>query len=266
VSLPLLTCSPSAWPSRLLYRRGRKSRKDLWITLYFLSHTLRLFPFFFLIYWPSRSLVTTFISDILTALFRFTDPRVTDWFLLGSPLYPLGLITLYLYVVKVAGPRYMKNRPAYQLSGIIALYNVIQIVLNAILFAKVSTGIYVRLRLKCDGKRADTRFRLSAKRTSLFKSTGGRQFSRLLAAEVCAKALVMLDTPCTEVVWRVLATHYIRQFPLHFPARASTFDVTIQLDSTPKHLSVIKSCLFNHSALLPKYTYFPHACKIFLCF
>ena len=34
VSLPLLTCSPSAWPSRLLYRRGRKSRWDLWITLY----------------------------------------------------------------------------------------------------------------------------------------------------------------------------------------------------------------------------------------
>ena len=31
VSLPLLTCSPSAWPSRLLYRRGRKSRRDLWI-------------------------------------------------------------------------------------------------------------------------------------------------------------------------------------------------------------------------------------------
>ena len=34
VSLPLLTCSPSAWPSRLLYRRGRKSRRDLRITLY----------------------------------------------------------------------------------------------------------------------------------------------------------------------------------------------------------------------------------------
>ena len=35
VSLPLLTCSPSAWPSRLLYLRGRKSRRDLWITLYY---------------------------------------------------------------------------------------------------------------------------------------------------------------------------------------------------------------------------------------
>ena len=46
----------------------------------------------------------------------------------------------------------------------------------------------------------------------------GRQFSRLMAAEVCASAVVMLDTPCSEVVWRVLATHSIRQFPLHFPS------------------------------------------------
>jgi hypothetical protein len=34
VSLPLFICFPSAWPPRLLYRRGRKSRRDLWITLY----------------------------------------------------------------------------------------------------------------------------------------------------------------------------------------------------------------------------------------
>jgi len=45
----------------------------------------------------------------------------------------------------------------------------------------------------------------------------GRQFSRLLAAEVCASAVVMLDTPNSEVVWRGLATYSIRQFPLHFP-------------------------------------------------
>ena len=66
-----------------------------------------------------------------------------------------------------------------------------------------------RARLKCDGTRAETRFSLSAKRTSPFKSAGGRQFSRLLAAELCASAVVMLDTPCSEVVWRVLATHCI---------------------------------------------------------
>jgi len=44
-----------------------------------------------------------------------------------------------------------------------------------------------------------------------------RQFSRLLAAELCASAVVMLDTPYFEVVWRVLGTHSIRQFPLRFP-------------------------------------------------
>ena len=32
---------------------------------------------------------------------------------------------------------------------------------------------FVRLRLKCDGTRTETRFRLSAKRTSPFKSAGG---------------------------------------------------------------------------------------------
>ena len=60
----------------------------------------------------------------------------------------------------------------------------------------------------------------------------GRQFNRLLAAEVCASAVVMLDTPCSEVVCRVLATHSFRQFPLHFPSRASRCAITFQLDST----------------------------------
>ena len=59
-------------------------------------------------------------------------------------------------------------------------------------------------QLKCDGTRAETRFRLSAKRTSPFKSArkGGRggQFSRLLADEVYVSAILMLDTPCSVVV------------------------------------------------------------------
>jgi hypothetical protein len=57
----------------------------------------------------------------------------------------------------------------------------------------------------------------------------GRQFSRLLAAEVCASVVVMLDTPCSEVVWRVLATHSIHQFSLHFPSRASPCAIKFQL-------------------------------------
>ena len=60
----------------------------------------------------------------------------------------------------------------------------------------------------------------------------GRQFSRLLAAEMCASAVVTLDTPCSEVVWRILAIHSIRQFPLHFPSRASPCAIRFQLEPT----------------------------------
>jgi len=62
----------------------------------------------------------------------------------------------------------------------------------------------------------------------------GRQFSRLLAAEVCVSAAVMLDTPCSEVVWRVLAAHSIRHFPTQFPSRASLCAVRFQTHSTDR--------------------------------
>jgi hypothetical protein len=49
---------------------------------------------------------------------------------------------------------------------------------------------------------------------------------------VCASAVVMLDTPCSEVVRRLLATHSIRQFSLHFPSSTSPCAITFQLGST----------------------------------
>jgi hypothetical protein len=68
-----------------------------------------------------------------------------------------------------------------------------------------------RLCLKCDGPRAETiRFRRNGQ---VHLNRLGRQFIRLLAAEVCASAVVMvviLETSCSEVVRRVLATHSIR--------------------------------------------------------
>ena len=66
---------------------------------------------------------------------------------------------------------------------------------------KSSTITTGRACFKCDGTRAETRFGISAKWMSPFKLTGGGgQFSPLLAAEVCTSAVVMLDTPCSEVV------------------------------------------------------------------
>ena len=45
----------------------------------------------------------------------------------------------------------------------------------------------------------------------------GRQFSRLLAAEVCASAVVMLDTWCSEVVWEYWLPTPFTSFPFTFP-------------------------------------------------
>jgi len=45
----------------------------------------------------------------------------------------------------------------------------------------------------------------------------GRQFSRLLAAEVCASAVVMLDTPCSEVAWEYWLPTPFASFPFTSP-------------------------------------------------
>jgi len=67
----------------------------------------------------------------------------------------------------------------------------------------------------------------------------GRQFSRLLAAEECGSAMVMLDTAYSEVVLRVLANHSILQFPLYFPSRGSPCAITFQLYSTLQYLKTV---------------------------
>jgi hypothetical protein len=72
-----------------------------------------------------------------------------------------------------------------------------------------------RLRLKCDGTRAETRFGLSAKRTSPFKPVG--LSSRQLTPEVCASAVVMLDTPCSEVAWGYWLHTPFASFPFTSP-------------------------------------------------
>ena len=97
------------------------------------------------------------------------------------------------------------------------------LLLSVVLFVEVSWDVMAHAQKPDFVFRRNGRVQLSRQ---------GSQFSRLLAAEVCASAVAMLDTPCSEVVWRVLATHSIRQFPLHFPSRASPCAITFQLDST----------------------------------
>ena len=84
-----------------------------------------------------------------------------------------------------------------------------------------------RLRLKCP--RAETKFRLSAKRTSPFISAGASVQSNTGSRGVRINGSNAGYTMFRGSV-RVLATHSIRQFPLHFPNIPCA--ITFQLDST----------------------------------
>jgi len=85
--------------------------------------------------------------------------------------------------------------------------------------------------LKLDGTRAETRFRLSPKRTSPFKSAWASV--QLTAGSRGVRISVSNAGYATfRGSVRALATHSIRQFPLHFPSRASPCAIRFQTHST----------------------------------
>ena len=90
-----------------------------------------------------------------------------------------------------------------------------------------------RGRAEHDGTRAETRFRLSHKRTRPFKSAGesvqSTAGSRGVPISVSNAGYTMFRGRV-----RVLATHSIRQFPLHFPSRASPCATTFRMQYTTK--------------------------------
>ena len=72
----------------------------------------------------------------------------------------------------------------------------------------------------------------------------GCQFSRLLAAEVCGSAVVMLDRPCPIQCTTVLATSSIRLFPLHFSTCAFPCAIRFRFCSNIK-------CLWGRQSSYP---------------
>jgi hypothetical protein len=98
-----------------------------------------------------------------------------------------------------------------------------------------------KLRLKCDGTRAETRFRLSAKRTSPFKSAEASVQSTAGSRGVRISGSNAGYTLFRGGV-RVLATHSIRQFPLHFLSSASPCAIRFQTHSTTVAANQLKVC------------------------
>ena len=84
--------------------------------------------------------------------------------------------------------------------------------------------------LKCDGTCAETRFRLSPKRTSRFKLVGASVQLTAGSWDVC----ISVSNAGYTTFWgsvRVLATHSIRQFPLYSPTHVSPCAIKFQTHS-----------------------------------
>ena len=88
----------------------------------------------------------------------------------------------------------------------------------------------VIVRLKRDGTRAETRFRLSPKRTNPFKSAGA-SFQSTAGIRGVRISVSNAGYTTFQGSVRVLTTHSIRQFPLHFPSRASPCGIRFQTHS-----------------------------------
>ena len=88
-----------------------------------------------------------------------------------------------------------------------------------------------RARAEPDGTRAETRFRLLPIWTSPFKSAGESVQSTAGSQGVCISVSNAGYTTFQGHV-RVLSTHSIHQFPLHFPSRASPCATTFRTQYT----------------------------------
>ena len=133
------------------------------------------------------------------------------------------------------------------------------------LFPKLPHASLYLLRILCiarterDGTCAETRFRLSSKRASPFKSVGASVQSTAGNRGARISLSNAGYTTFGDGV-RVLATHSIRQFPLHFPSRASPCATRFRTSSTNSRSSVdCISALAHLYALFVKSAVSPHA-------
>ena len=92
----------------------------------------------------------------------------------------------------------------------------------------------------------------------------GQQFSRLLAAELCASAVVMLDKPSSEVVWSVLATPIHSSFTPSLPQPCVTVCHHVSSGLYTSYLLLLR-VLSLHSRLTCKFCYLFSFTRRFLC-
>ncbi|XP_065225533.1 very long chain fatty acid elongase AAEL008004-like [Planococcus citri] len=82
--------------------------------------------------------------ELFDEIEKYADPRVRNWFLMGSPISPIVIIVSYLYFVQKLGPSLMKNRSPFKIEKIIILYNAVQVFLAAYIVKEACRVLWFR--------------------------------------------------------------------------------------------------------------------------
>lgn len=79
------------------------------------------------------------LVDLTTCLRpSLTDSRTEQWPLMSSPLPQTLIIAAYIYFVTSLGPRIMENRKAFDLKGVLIVYNFSVVALSLYMIYEVS--------------------------------------------------------------------------------------------------------------------------------
>lgn len=78
------------------------------------------------------------------------DSRIQNWPMMSSPLPTLSICAAYVCIVKIIGPRLMKNRPAFNLRKLMIVYNFLMVYVSIHLFYKLGIhGWFGKYNYRC---------------------------------------------------------------------------------------------------------------------
>ncbi len=79
----------------------------------------------------------TGLSAKYDALWELRDPRMEGLPLMGSPWPTVGLCLSYVFIVKIWGPHYMRDRKPMDIRSFLIVYNAFQVALSTFIFVNV---------------------------------------------------------------------------------------------------------------------------------
>ncbi|XP_077417258.1 elongation of very long chain fatty acids protein 7a isoform X1 [Vanacampus margaritifer] len=95
--------------------------------------------------------IKTSASLVYDGFFQNADSRTEDWLLMSSPVLQSVIIMAYIYFVVSLGPRIMENRKAFDLKGVLVVYNFSVVALSLYLcYEFVMSGWGTGYSFHCD--------------------------------------------------------------------------------------------------------------------